>query len=96
MVNGRPASFKTTVLGSAQPARLFPRAAGGRAKDPGNLGAQIKGFLRQETGLDMNVHAFRHLAVKLYLERHPGNHATVQMLLGHKSLETTFAPMWGL
>lgn len=83
------------VLGKTAEGFLFPNGSGG-AKTEGSLGVQIKTFLRRETGLVMNVHAFRHLAAKLYLERNPGDYATVQMLLGHKSLQTTLRAYVGL
>lgn len=37
----------------------------------------------------MTVHQFRHLAAKLYLDRHPEGIETVRRLLGHKEKETT-------
>ena len=37
----------------------------------------------------MNVHLFRHLAAKLYLDKHPGDYLTVSRLLGHKRIQTT-------
>ncbi len=37
----------------------------------------------------MTPHQFRHLAAKLYLDRHPDGFETVRRLLGHKSIETT-------
>ena len=40
---------------------LFPARKGG-AKTPGTLAEQIKRTLRQETGIDLNAHAFRHLS----------------------------------
>jgi integrase len=74
---------------------LFPRRSGG-AKAPAQLSAQIKRALRMHCGIDLNAHAFRHLAGKLFLERHPGEYATVQLLLGHKSIQTTIRAYCGL
>jgi integrase len=37
----------------------------------------------------MNVHLFRHLAAKMYLEAFPGAYGIVRLLLGHKLLQTT-------
>jgi integrase len=54
-----------------------------------SLSDQIVKAIRRFTGLQMNVHLFRHLAAKLYLDRHPGAYAIVSRLLGHKSIQTT-------
>ncbi len=74
---------------------LFPNTTGG-SKRPDGLSVQIKTFLKRETGLEVNVHLFRHLAGKLYLDRYPGDYATVQMLLGHKDLQTTIRAYVGM
>jgi hypothetical protein len=37
----------------------------------------------------MHVHAFRHLAAKLFLERNPHRYDLLALLLGHRSIETT-------
>lgn len=83
------------VLGKTSRGFLFPNTSGG-SKGAGGLSVQVKTFLKRETGLVMNVHAFRHLAAKLYLERNPGDYATVQKLLGHRSLQTTLRAYVGL
>lgn len=67
---------------------LFPSLRGEERK-PMDFAAQIGKFIRAETGLKMNVHLFRHLAVKLHLEANPGDVETARRLLGHKSLHTT-------
>ena len=67
---------------------LFPARKGG-AKTPGTLADQIKRTLRQETGIDLNAHAFRHLAALLFLRHNPGEYETTRLLLGHKDLSTT-------
>jgi integrase len=38
----------------------------------------------------------RHLSAKLYLERNPGDYPLVQMLLGHKDLQTTLRAYVGM
>ncbi len=74
---------------------LFPNTTGG-SKTPGSLSVQLKTFLKRETGLIFNSHLSRHLAAKLFLERNAGDYATVQMLLGHKDLQTTMRAYVGL
>lgn len=67
---------------------LFPGQLGG-PKSVGALAPQISKVLFQYTGLKVNVHLFRHIAAKVYLDRNPGDYVTVQRVLGHKSLNTT-------
>ena len=74
---------------------LFPNTTSG-SKRPDGLSVQIKTFIKRETGLIVNAHLSRHLAAKLYLERNPGDYPTVQMLLGHKDLQTTLRAYVGL
>jgi integrase len=74
---------------------LFPARKGG-AKTPAQLAAQIKRMTKQETGIDLNAHAFRHLAAMLFLREHPGEYETTRLILGHKSLTTTVRAYCGL
>lgn len=67
---------------------LLPGEDGGR-RNSGGFGAQIADFVAKEAGVIMTLHQFRHLAAKLYLDRHPGDYETVRRLLGHKTQETT-------
>ena len=46
-------------------------------------------FLKKETGLEMHLHLFRHLAAKLYLDVNPQGIELVSQLLGHSSTRTT-------
>jgi integrase len=50
---------------------------------------QIQRTIKQETGVDLNVHAFRHLAAMLFLREHPREYQTTRVILGHKSHTTT-------
>jgi integrase len=74
---------------------LFPAPKGG-AKPPGPFAEQIKRMLRQETGIDLNAHCYRHLAARLFLREHPGEYETIRLLLGHKDLSTTTQYYCGL
>jgi integrase len=67
---------------------LFPGRKGG-AKAPKHLAEQIQRMIAKETGIDLNVHAFRHLAAMLFLRAHPGEYETTRLILGHKDLGTT-------
>jgi integrase len=67
---------------------LFPNPSG-VLRNQGSLSRVICGFVERETGLDMNLHLFRHLAAKLYLRFDPAGLETVRQLLGHKTIKTT-------
>ncbi len=75
-------------LAYGHPQALFPGKAGD-TKGESTLAKQITKTIRQHTGLDFNVHLFRHLTGFLYLCRHPGDYLAVQKALGHKNLRTT-------
>jgi integrase len=60
---------------------LFPARDGG-PKAPQHLGAHVANTITKETGLQMNVHLFRHFAAFLFLKAHPGAYETVAQLLG--------------
>ena len=67
---------------------LFPNQIGDR-RNTTRFASDIGAFVFKHTGLRMNVHLFRHLASKLHLMAHPGDHETPRRILGHKSLATT-------
>lgn len=69
---------------------LFPASNGG-PKRAAVMSADIQKLMREYLGFAINPHAFRHLAARLYLTAHPGRHSDVQLLLGHRKLETTIA-----
>jgi len=52
--------------------------------------------LRDITGLQVNVHLFRHIAAKFFLDENPGCYGTIQILLGHKDINTTIRFYCGL
>jgi len=67
---------------------LFP-ASNGDPKRASVMSADIQKLMREYLGFAINPHVFRHLAAKLYLTAHPGNYRDVQLLLGHRKVETT-------
>ena len=69
---------------------LFPGPTGA-PKQESTLSRQISEKIMQYLGVEMNTHLFRHAAGKIYLDRHPGDYATVSRILGHKSLATTLS-----
>ncbi|MDA8250224.1 MAG: site-specific integrase [Rhodospirillales bacterium] len=82
------ARYRSRVSPEAASPWLFPNAAGERRSTIA-FTQSICAFVRRETGLRMNVHLFRHTAVKLHLEAHPEDIETARRLLGHKSVTTT-------
>jgi integrase len=84
-------TIRRAAIFSAGPAEVPPVPL-----TPGHLAGQIKRTLRQETGIDLNAHAYRHLAAKLFLAAHPGEYETTRLLLGHKDLTTTTQYYCGL
>ncbi len=79
--------YRPRLVAAASP-WLFPGENGGRRRT-GGFGAQLSALIAREAGVTMTPHQFRHLAAKLYLDRHPDGFETVRRLLGHKSIETT-------
>jgi integrase len=80
-------TVRPMLIGGSTP-WLFP-GEGGERRRSGGFGTQISVFIAKETGLAMTVHQFRHLAAKLYLDRHSEDLETVRRLLGHKTTTTT-------
>jgi integrase len=78
------------LLSDAPTTALFP-GPDGQPKQESTLSRQISEKVKQYLGIEMNTHLFRHAAGKIYLDRHPGDYATVSRILGHKSLATTLA-----
>jgi integrase len=78
------------LLSDVPTTALFPNRTGA-PKQESTLSRQISEKVMQYLGIEMNTHLFRHAAGKIYLDRHPGDYATVSRILGHKSLATTLA-----
>lgn len=68
---------------------LFPGDRPGRHITPEALTDHLCKSLNKILGIQFNIHLFRHIAAKIYLERHPDDFVTVQQLLGHKQIQTT-------
>jgi integrase len=68
---------------------LFPGREPGEHKAIMTLGEQVRRQMFKTTGLYVNLHLFRHICAKLYLDCMPGGYEVVRRLLGHRSSETT-------
>jgi integrase len=67
---------------------LFPRRDGQAPMERSGFSTRVSKTIRRETGAEMNVHLFRHLAAKIWLDRHPGNYEALRRLLGHAELSS--------
>ena len=63
--------------------------AGGKRRGQSSLCDCITTAIDAEIGIHMTAHQFRHLAAKLYLDKHPEDFETVRQLLGHAFGKTT-------
>jgi len=75
---------------------LFPGRSSEKPKSGHALSIQLKRFVWRETGLEVHVHLFRHLAAKLFLDQNPGQYESVRRQLGHRSMETTLRAYAGM
>jgi integrase len=75
---------------------LFARRDGAGPVDPIVLATRIKRTIRKRTGLTVNVHLFRALNAKIYLDHNPGGYEVVRSGLGHKRLSTTMDAYTGM
>jgi len=75
---------------------LFPKRDGAAAVDPNQLSARIRKRIGKETGLSVNAHLFRHLAVMNWLDANPGGYEVARRLLGHSDVSKTISLYSGL
>ena len=68
---------------------LFPGRKNGLPKAVMTLGEQVKAHVFKATGLRVNLHLFRHMTAKLYLDQNPGEYEVVRRHLGHCDMATT-------
>ncbi len=76
------------AIADRRPSFLFVKEDGLTLKSFQTVRYLIQGHLKK-AGIDLNPHAFRHLAGKLILDRQPGAHELVKQLLGHNDIGTT-------
>jgi integrase len=75
---------------------LFPRRDGTGPVDKSGLATRIKKRIRDETGIIMNAHLFRHLAAMIWLQANPGSFEAARRLLGHTSTSHTISVYSGM
>lgn len=74
---------------------LFPKRDGSDHMNLSQFSARVKQRLAKDIGITFNVHLFRHLAAKVFLDANPGSYEVVRQLLGHASLSKTLAAYAG-
>ncbi|SDE73554.1 site-specific integrase [Ruegeria marina] len=75
---------------------LFPRRDGLGPVGANALSARLSKRIRNETGLEMNAHLFRHFAVMTWLDANPGGYEVARRLLGHSAVSHTINMYSGL
>jgi integrase len=83
------------LLAPAENRVLFPGPKGG-PKSEHTLALQISKAVFRFVGIKVNPHLFRHIAVKVHLDEHPGEYATVTRALGNRSIDVTASHYAGL
>jgi integrase len=67
---------------------LFIGEDGIRLKAQNTLASQIAKKVKDYTGLKFNAHLIRHVTSFLFLNKVPGGHHVLRLVLGHKSVDT--------
>jgi integrase len=67
---------------------LFVGEDGVCLKAQSTLSQQIAKKVKEYSGLKFNAHLIRHVASFLFLNKVPGGHHVMRLVLGHKSVET--------
>lgn len=75
---------------------LFPRRNGLGPVDTKTFSTRLSKRIRQEIGLEINPHLFRHLSAMIWLTANPGAYEAARRLLGHSSTSTTISVYAGL
>ena len=75
---------------------LFPATRKAGPVSGNRLSERIKKRVRNEIGVEMNAHLFRHLAVMIYLDANPGGYEVARQMLGHSSVSRTISVYSGL
>jgi hypothetical protein len=74
--------YRPQLNGADRSSYLFPGNTRSGHKTPGKLAAAITGFVRRRTGLNLNLHIWRHVMGAKLLEEHE-DICLVEELLGH-------------
>lgn len=95
MIDTHLADRAPTLCGPLSP-YLFPAARKEGSVRANTLAQRIKDRVRDEIGIEMNAHLFRHLAVMIYLDANPGGYEVARQMLGHSSVSRTISVYSGL
>ena len=73
---------------------LFP-GENGKPKAKNTLALQMAEIVFERIGVWVNPHLVRHIALKTYVDAHPGQYVVMQQVLGHRDIKTTMGPYAG-
>ncbi len=87
---------RAPTLSTSQCPFLFPATLKVGPVAPPYLAERLKQRVRNEIGVVMNAHLFRHFAVMIYLDANPGGYEVARQMLGHSSVSRTISVYSGL
>jgi integrase len=74
---------------SAPSSFLFPSESGDTHRHQATLSRRVTRVIRKRTGMDLNVHCFRHVAAYTFLGEHIGAYEDLRRILGHTTIGTS-------
>ena len=89
------AKYQPLLTNGCASSLLFPSRSGA-PKNANSLRRNITNRIRNDLGLHVHPHLFRHLAAHIFLDRHPGHYEEVRRVLHHRNIQTTIDSYAGL
>lgn len=75
--------YRPVLIGNADAGYLLTVDGGHAPVTGSNLANAVSALIRDEIGLSVNIHLFRHLMAAIILRQNPGQYEAVRALLGH-------------
>ena len=89
------AKYQPLLTNGCASSLLFPSRSGA-PKNANSLRRNITNRIRNDLGLHVHPHLFRHLAAHIFLGRYPGHYEEVRRVLHHRNIQTTIDSYAGL